>query len=134
MPVINGYCKEKDIDFDKDLTYGKLGEKLANNIFEGNFSCEVKTERDIWERTGNITIEFKSRGKPSGISTTKSEIWIHWLSVNGKIKGGFIFKVKKLKRYLKQNWNKLRKTKGGDNNTSDLILLNKEEIGNVYGL
>ena len=134
MAIVNGYCKEKDIDFNKDLAYGKLGEELANNIFEGNLTCEVKTERDIWKRTGNITIEFQSRGKPSGISTTKSEIWIHWLSVNGKIKGGFIFKVEKLKIYLKQNWNKLRKTTGGDDNTSDLILLNKEEIGNVYGL
>ena len=134
MAVINGYNKEKDIDFDKDLIYGKFGEELANNIFEGNFSSEVKTERNIWERTGNITIEFKSRGKPSGISTTKSEIWIHWLSVNGEIKGGFIFKVKKLKAYIKENQGKLRKVKGGDNNTSDLILLNKEEIGSIYGL
>ena len=134
MPIINGYCKEKDINFNKDLVYGKFGEKLALEIFEGNLTCEVKTERNIWKKTGNITIEFKSRGKPSGISTTKSEIWIHWLSVNGKIKGGFVFKVKKLREYLKSNWSKLRKVKGGDNNTSDLILLNKKEIGNIYGL
>lgn len=134
MAIVNGYCKEKDIDFNKDLAYGKLGEELANNIFEGNLTCEVKTERDIWETTGNITIEFKSRGKLSGIATTKSEIWIHWLSINGEIKGGFIFKVKELKLYIRQNWHTLRKVKGGDDNTSDLILLNKKEIGSVYGL
>ena len=130
MAIINGYCKEKDIDFNKDLAYGKLGEELANNIFEGNLTCEVKTERDIWETTGNITIEFKSRGKLSGIATTKSEIWIHWLSINGEIKGGFIFKVGELKDKIKrlQKDGNLKMVMGGDNNASQMVLLPIKEL------
>ena len=137
MAEIKGYCKEHDLKFDKDLLFGKIGEKLANDIFEGNLTAEVKTERDIWVTTGNnVCIEFKSRGKPSGIATTKSEIWIHWLSVNGKIRGGYIFKVKQLKEYLRKNFHRLernRKVKvGGDDNTSDIILLDKNEINEIY--
>lgn len=135
MPVIEGYCKEKDIDFNKDLIYGKIGEKLVNDIFEGNLTCEVKTEKNRWKKTGNIAIEYMSRGKLSGISTTKAEIWVHFLSLDGKIDGGgFIFKVKRLRDYISTNKKKLRTVFGGDDNTSHLILLNKKEIGEIYEL
>ena len=133
MAVINGYCKEKDIDFNKDLTYGKLGETLANEIFQGNFDAEVKTERNIWESTGNIAIEYLCKGKPSGISTCKSQLWIHFLSVDGNIKSGFIFNRKQLKEYIKNNFYKLNKTKGGDNKDSDMVLLNSKNIMEVCG-
>ena len=31
---------------------------------------EVKSERDMWQRTGNIAIEYQCYGKPSGIDAT----------------------------------------------------------------
>ena len=133
MSVINGYCKEKDINFDKDLVYGKLGENLANQIFQGQFDAEVKTERNIWETTGNIAIEYLCKKKPSGISTCKSKVWIHFLSVDGQFKGAFIFDRKKLKQYIKDNYNNLKKVDGGDNNESRMVLLNKQNIMEVCG-
>ena len=38
---------------------------------------EVKSERDVWQKTGNIAIEYESYGKPSGINATESDYWFH---------------------------------------------------------
>ena len=34
---------------------------------------EVKSEKGMWQRTGNIAIEFESWGQPSGIDATESD-------------------------------------------------------------
>ena len=64
--------------FDLDLEFGKLGEDFVRDLQDGNTFIEVKTERDIWKTTGNIAIEIRCNGKPSGISTTGSSVWIHF--------------------------------------------------------
>ena len=64
---------------------------------EGNNKIEVKTERDIWKTTGNIAVELRYNGNPSGISSTDSNLWVHLLSYNGVIEGGFMFKVDQLR-------------------------------------
>ena len=63
--------KDRKTNFDYDLVIGQKGEKLVDHIFK-NATVEVK--RDFWTgTTGNIAVEFESRGKPSGISKTKSD-------------------------------------------------------------
>ena len=121
MPLTEGYCK----GFDIDLEFGKMGEEFTQKVFEGNSKVEVKTERDIWEKTGNIAIEMRCKGKPSGISTTESDVWIHLLSVNSVIKGGFIFKVDELKGKIKKlhESGNLKMVMGGDDNLSQMALL-----------
>jgi len=121
MPLTEGYCK----GFDIDLEFGKMGEEFTQKVFEGNSKVEVKTERDIWEKTGNIAIEMRCKGKPSGISTTESDVWIHLLSVNSVIKGGFLFKVGELKDKIKKLHKSggLKMVMGGDNNMSQMALL-----------
>ena len=89
MPLTEGYCK----GFDMDLEFGKMGEEFTQEVFEGNSKVEVKTERDIWVTTGNVAIEIRCNGKPSGLSTTEASVWIHLLAHNGVIKGGYLFKV-----------------------------------------
>ena len=73
--------------FDLDLKFGHFGEDFVRDMQKGNTKIEVKTERDIWKSTGNIAIEIRCNGVPSGLSTTGSEIWIHLLSYEGKIEG-----------------------------------------------
>ena len=58
--------------FDIDLCYGKVREKRVANMLQDK-KIEVKSERDMWARTGNIAIEYESYGKPSGISATESD-------------------------------------------------------------
>ena len=90
MPLTEGYCKEYDLHVKEDMLYGKIGEEFTQKLFEGNTKIEIKTERDIWQTTGNVAIEMRYKGKPSGISTTTSSVWIHLLSIKGVIVGGFI--------------------------------------------
>ena len=87
-------------NFDLDLNFGQIYEEKVRDIFEGDGSIEVKTERDIWQKTGNIAIEIRYRGKPSGISSTDAKWWIHILSNDNDIETALMFKVEKLKKRL----------------------------------
>ena len=126
MPLTEGYCK----GFDLDLEFGKMGEEFTQQVFEGNSKVEVKTERDIWVTTCNIAIEIRCNGKPSGLSTTESNVWIHLLAHNNVIKGGFLFKVDELKAKIKKlhESEDLKLVMGGDNNASQMALLPIKEL------
>ena len=124
MPVTEDYKKDK---FDIDLDFGKVGEKVVEEMFEGDGTIEVKTERDIWKTSKNIAIEIRCRGKLSGISTTTAKTWIHMLDGGG---GGFIFPVKDLRNKIKKRKEdgKLRLVMGGDDNAAQLALLPIAEL------
>ena len=42
--------------FDIDLSYGKVREQMVADMLQDK-KIEVKSERDMWMRTGNIAIE-----------------------------------------------------------------------------
>lgn len=115
----------KKNNFDIDLDFGKRGEEWVVKLFEGNSKVEVKTERGIWQETGNIAIEIKYKNKPSGISITDAEIWIHLLESYGKIVGGLILPVPYFKDRIKNLFKsgKVKVVKGGDNDDSTIILV-----------
>ena len=125
MPLTEGYCKEYDLHVKEDMLFGRIGEEFTRDLFEGNTKMEIKTERDIWKTTGNIAIEIRCKGKPSGISTTESSVWLHLLSYKGVIEGGFILKVDLLKGKIKklQKSGNLKMVMGGDDNLSQMVLL-----------
>ena len=112
-------------NFDKDLKDGKKGEQVIRHLvesvmglkyikdndtnafdllFQGNgedpTTFEVKT--DLWEQdwgkggSGNMAIEYKCRGKPSGISVTKATYFVYYL-VNVSDKQIWIIEVDKLR-------------------------------------
>ena len=124
MPITEDYTKDK---FDIDLDFGKVGEKVVEEMFEGDGTIEVKTERDLWKKTGNIAIEIRCRGKLSGLSITTAKTWIHMLDGGG---GGFIFPVDKLKEKIKkrQENGTLKLIMGGDDNAAQLALLPIKEL------
>ena len=126
MPLTEGYCK----GFDIDLEFGKMGEEFTQKVFEGNSKVEVKTERDIWKKTGNVAIELRCNGKPSGISTTEANVWIHLLAYKGVIKGGYLFMVDELKALIKKRHKEgnLKMVMGGDNNASQMALIPRKEL------
>ena len=116
--------------FDIDLEFGQMGEEFVRDLQNGNNKIEVKTERDIWKTTGNIAVEIRCNGKPSGISTTGSNIWIHLLSDNNKIVGGYIFSVDYLKQKIidLKKEGKLKLVMGGDFNASQMALIPRTEL------
>ena len=136
LSVVDGKGRIVPVDyeelkkFDIDLEFGKIGEDFAEALFTNNTMVEVKTERDIWKTTGNIAIEIRCKGKPSGISTTASENWVHLLSYEGKIEGGFIFNVENLKQKIKNllGENKAKMVMGGDFDMSQMVLLPIKEL------
>lgn len=116
--------------FDIDLEFGQMGEEFVRDLQNGNNKIEVKTERDIWKTTGNIAVEIRCNNKPSGISTTGSNIWIHLLCYKGKIEGGYIFSVDYLKQKIidLKKEDRLKLVMGGDFNASQMALIPRKEL------
>ena len=112
--------------FDIDLEYGKVREKLVADMLQ-NKKIEVKSERDVWQKTGNIAIEYECYGKPSGINTTESDYWFHNLCIGDETFATLFFDTKSLKKII----NKLdykRSVSGGDNMASRMYLLNLQKL------
>ena len=120
-------------NFDLDLNFGQIYEEKVRDIFEGDGSIEVKTERDIWQKTGNIAIEIRYRGKPSGISSTDAKWWIHILSNDNDIETALMFKVEKLKQKIKRMVmiGMAKIVVGGDNDDSEIVLIPIDKITNI---
>jgi hypothetical protein len=112
--------------FDIDLEYGKVREKLVADMLQDK-KIEVKSERDVWQRTGNICIEYESYGKPSGIAATESDYWFHNLCIGEDIFATIVFDTKSLKRII-DNLDYKKSVSGGDNNASRMYLLNLQKL------
>ena len=81
----------------------KYYDLLFQDYGEDPTTIEVKT--DLWEKdngSGNMVIEFKNRGKPSGLSTTKATYFVYYL-VNVSDKQIWVIETSKLKELIKDN-------------------------------
>lgn len=89
------------------------------------YNVEIKTEIDKWKRTGRIALEYRSRGKLSGISTTEADWWCIVFSYKDKIEKVIVLPTDYLKSRAKEllKQGKAKKSRGGDNNTSELVLI-----------
>ena len=65
----------RDEKFDLQLNQALLHERRLGEIFRNQKieKIELKSETWQWERTGNIAIEYRCDGKPSGISMTQAD-------------------------------------------------------------
>ena len=120
-------------NFDIDLDFGQVYEEKIRKIFQGKGGIEVKTERDMWKRTGNIAIEVSYRGSPSGLSSTNADWWVHILSDNGEIDTAFMFEVNKLRKKIRRlvSRKEARIVMGGDNNESKIVLVPISKLSQV---
>lgn len=120
-PTVNNRKK-----FDIDLSYGKVREKRVVDMLQDK-KIEVKSERDMWARTGNIAIEYESYGKPSGISATESDYWFHNLCIGDNTFATLVFDVPSLKRII-NNLDEKRTVSGGDNSASKMYLVSLQKL------
>lgn len=107
-------------DFKYDLEYGILeGESWLHQMLT-NKTIEVKSDR-MAHITGNVFIEFRCRGKLSGISTTQADYWCYKFG-NEK---ALLIGTNELKELLKELYQegKARIINGGDNNLSVGLLV-----------
>jgi hypothetical protein len=108
-------------DFRFDLKIGQIKEEELHKILS-NSLIEVKYDLKALE-TGNVFVEYESRGKPSGIANTQSD-WYCFA-----IDDTFHFiKTKELSNRCRKYLKSSRDIVGGDENTSKGILLPIKEL------
>ena len=112
--------------FDIDLNYGEVREKQVADMLQ-NKKIEVKSERDMWQRTGNIAVEYESYGKPSGIKATESDYWFHNLCIGDETYATLVFRTDVLRSII-NSLDYTKTVKGGDHNASTMYLLNIQKL------
>jgi len=118
--------KENRKKFDIDLEYGEVREQMVADMLQ-NKKIEVKSERDVWQKTGNIAIEYECWGKPSGINATESDYWFHNLCIGEDTFATIVFDTNSLKRII-NNLDKKKSVSGGDSNAARMYLLNLQKL------
>ena len=103
--------------------------------FMANDNVEVKSERHIWEKTGNHFVEYLYRPvnqlkyEPSGIAATKAEWWALFLiDENDKPIMCYTIPVQALREIGRPYVNTDRDVDGGDGMRSKGVLVPIEEI------
>ena len=120
--------KDRKTNFDYDLIIGQQGEKLVDHIFKDS---TVEVKRDFWTgTTGNIAVEFESRGKPSGISKTKSDYYAFVLAQEFRDEVIIIIKTSRLKQIAREYYLKGRVKEMGDDKTSLSVLIPIKDLSN----
>ena len=112
-------------NFDICLEFGEKYENEFQKIIESK-QIEVKTDK-ICQRTGNIFVEFESRGKESGINTTAAHYWVYCLWTDKFKEQTYVFiPTRRLKKLIKEK--EYRVSNGGDNWTSKGYLIPEEDL------
>lgn len=113
------YCS----NFRYDLKVGQVAEQALAEIFQDK---KVEVKRDLKAPiTGNVFVEYKSRGKDSGITTSQADYWCF------VVEDIYILAEKD---YILKLIEPLKNTKadvrGGDNNTSRGVILSIRQLTN----
>jgi hypothetical protein len=117
--------------FDIQLTAGLIEErKLAWLLGHSDVvKIELKSESWLWERTGNIAIEFASNGQPSGISVTEADLWVHNLMRDGETLAYIMFPIDRLRDLVTRARLEGRvRHESGDGGRQSLVLIRLSDI------
>jgi hypothetical protein len=89
----------RDKKFDLQLSAALVNERRLADIFSAAKieKIELKSETWLWERTGNICVEYRQNGRPSGIAATEADYWVHELRRDGKTLCYLMFPTERLK-------------------------------------
>ena len=111
------YCS----NFRYDLKVGQIAEKQVADLLQDK---KIEVKRDLKAKpTGNLYIEYESRGKPSGISRSEADYWCF------AFENLFIFiETTKLKEIIEPMKGSTMDKRGGDKNSSKGILLPLERL------
>lgn len=108
-------------DFKYDLKVGQVKEEELALILADK-KVEVKYDQKAL-KTGNVFVEYESRGRLSGISTSQSDYYCFCFGDTLHL-----IKSSDLKERCRKYLNTNRDVNGGDNNTSKGILLPIKEL------
>lgn len=116
--------------YNKDYKYDIM---MINRKTEDPVKFEVKSDAyvDYRNDTGNMAIEIRDRGKPSGISTSESDVFLYYFR-NLQRDNVWMLKTDALKALIKENISSLKRVKGGDDNAAEMILIPRERFRRVF--
>jgi|TARA_B100000073_G_C23289984_1_gene394151 hypothetical protein len=112
-------------NFDLCLEFGEKYENEFQKIVESK-QIEIKTDRKC-QKTGNVFVEYESRGKESGIKTTTASYWVFCIWTEAYKEQTYLFiPTRRLKKLIKTKDYKI--ASGGDNFTSKGFLVPKGDL------
>lgn len=94
IPTQESWSKFHDID----LKFGKQGEEWLT-LLASEKKIEVKRDR-MWKTTGNLFFEYRYKGEPSGIATTKADYFAYILFDGSDNVATYIWETERLKKAL----------------------------------
>ena len=131
MPFPEGVFHSQSEKFDFQLSEAIINERRLAEIFAAKRieKIELKSESVQWEDTRNICIEYARDGKPSGISVTTADYWVHELKRDGQTLVYLMFPIERLKELCrdaaKRGW---LGHNAGDGGRQSVILLRLWDI------
>lgn len=123
--------QNRDRKFDLQLSRALIDERRLANIFASGKieKIELKSETWQWEQTGNICIEYRCDGRPSGISTTEADVWVHELKRENATIVYLLFPIDRLKELCRAAIKAGRARSGaGDGGRFDVVILRLKDI------
>jgi hypothetical protein len=104
-----------DYKFDLQLSRALVDQRrLADVFLYGDIhKIELKSESWQWEQTGNICIEYRQNGQPSGIAVTDAGYWVHELKRDGQTLVYLMFPIDRLKELAREAYRQGRCHEGG---------------------
>lgn len=126
-----GVIYNRDAKFDLQLSQALIDEQRLGAVFANARieRLELKSETWQWEQTGNICIEFRQDGEPSGIAVTQADFWVHELKRDGSTLLYLMFPIERLKELARAalkagKW----RSHAGDGGRFDVVLLSLRDL------
>lgn len=123
---------ERGKKFDIQLGAALVHERELAKLLETSRieKIEAKHETWLWRRTGNICIEYRSRGAPSGIATTECDHWWHTLrDDDGKPMVHLVFPRERLLELARRAYKAKRiRVNAGDDGAQCVVLIPLTDI------
>ena len=98
-----------------------------NTFFEVKTDVLCKPGKD----TGNMAIEIRFKGRPSGISVTEANYFVYLFKFLER-DNLHIIDSNKLRDLIRENFHRLKVVKGGDNNNSELVLIPRKTYKDYF--
>lgn len=132
------YLQSKGLQFKgTSLTLYPEQMKYFDLVFQGKYNeilVEVKTDKFINDTfdNNNLVIEMSCSNKPSGITTTKADLWVNYFS-NKTIDNLWMIKVDELRKLItKLKKENIEITSGGDYLRTRLFVIPREKYRSYF--
>ena len=131
LPVAQKTEMEVASLIESKIPNAKLKESCNNKDYDllfdfGGLDVKLEVKEDFFaHKSGNTVIEFESRGRPSGIVTSKADYWVYKIHESDGIHF-YISKTQDIKQAIdKKKW--FRIVDGGDTGSGTKMFLFKLE-------